>query len=112
MSYSSLEHAGLGRYGDPINPDGDLMELAKLSCLVKPGGLLIFGVPVDDDCVKMNWHRYYGPRRYPMLTECWRLVEYEDFPVRTCITNEWLQPWFIFQNLRGCLVEAPSKRFR
>ena len=33
----SLEHSGLGRYGDPFNVFGDMFEMAKLSCLVKPG---------------------------------------------------------------------------
>ena len=40
-SFSSMEHAGLGRYGDPINPSGDLMVSAQLSCLLKPGGFLV-----------------------------------------------------------------------
>lgn len=31
LSYSSLEHDGLGRYGDPINPFGDLQRLHKLA---------------------------------------------------------------------------------
>ena len=26
VSYSSLEHAGLGRYGDPLNPSADIEE--------------------------------------------------------------------------------------
>ncbi len=37
ISYSSVEHAGLGRYGDPFNFYGDLMEMARLSCVVRPG---------------------------------------------------------------------------
>lgn len=40
-SFSSVEHAGLGRYGDPLNPAGDLMVSAQLSCMLKPGGLLV-----------------------------------------------------------------------
>ncbi|CAI5494001.1 unnamed protein product, partial [Closterium sp. Naga37s-1] len=28
-SYSSLEHDGLGRYGDPLNPDGDRLRMKK-----------------------------------------------------------------------------------
>lgn len=30
VSYSSLEHDGLGRYGDPIHPNGDLMRMKKV----------------------------------------------------------------------------------
>ncbi|CAI5524367.1 unnamed protein product, partial [Closterium sp. Naga37s-1] len=31
VSFSSLEHDGLGRYGDPINPNGDLQRMQKHS---------------------------------------------------------------------------------
>jgi hypothetical protein len=37
VSFSSMEHAGLGRYGDPFNFIGDLQEMARLSCVVRPG---------------------------------------------------------------------------
>ncbi|KAK5964144.1 hypothetical protein GCK32_017207, partial [Trichostrongylus colubriformis] len=37
-SFSSIEHSGLGRYGDPIDPIGDLREVWKTSCLLKKGG--------------------------------------------------------------------------
>ena len=36
-SYSSLEHDGLGRYGDPLNPYGDMQTMVKKSCMLKPG---------------------------------------------------------------------------
>lgn len=38
FSYSSFEHDGLGRYGDPIDPWGDLKAMQRASCWVKPGG--------------------------------------------------------------------------
>ena len=31
VTYSSVEHAGLGRYGDPLDPDGDVAAMAPLS---------------------------------------------------------------------------------
>ena len=30
VSYSSLEHSGLGRYGDALNPDGDKDAVAQV----------------------------------------------------------------------------------
>ena len=36
VSFSSLEHSGLGRYGDSLNPWGDLITMAKTWCLMKP----------------------------------------------------------------------------
>ena len=29
VTYSSLEHSGMGRYGDPLNPWGDLIASAR-----------------------------------------------------------------------------------
>jgi hypothetical protein len=33
VSFSSLEHSGLGRYGDGLNPWADLITMAKGSIL-------------------------------------------------------------------------------
>lgn len=38
FSYSSLEHNGLGRYGDPLNPNADLQDVEMLTCIIRPGG--------------------------------------------------------------------------
>ena len=37
VTFSSIEHSGLGRYGDPLNPWGDLIAMAQSWCLLKPG---------------------------------------------------------------------------
>jgi len=42
---SSLEHIGLGYYGDPVYPHGDAVALAKVHTWLKPGGSLYFDVP-------------------------------------------------------------------
>ena len=44
VSFSSLEHAGLGRYGDALNPWGDILEVARAWCVTKYDGALILGV--------------------------------------------------------------------
>lgn len=31
-SYSSIEHSGLGRYGDPLDPNADLTEVTTRIC--------------------------------------------------------------------------------
>ena len=49
VTFSSLEHSGLGRYGDQLNPWGDLITMAKAWCVVKPGGLALVGVPTGLD---------------------------------------------------------------
>lgn len=71
FSISSFEHEGLGRYGDPLDPDGDLRAMREARELLKPGGILFLAVPVGRDCVVWNAHRIYGPRRLPKLLEGW-----------------------------------------
>lgn len=77
VSYSSLEHSGLGRYGDALNPWGDLIAVARAWCVARPGARLVVGVPQNSDgrdSLVWNWHRAYGPARYPYLATNWRLV--------------------------------------
>jgi hypothetical protein len=76
FSFSSLEHAGLGRYGDPLNPFGDLEAVARVWCLLRPGGTFFLAVPVGWEHVNFNGHRVYGPRRLPLLLSAgWELLE-------------------------------------
>ncbi|VDM34294.1 unnamed protein product [Toxocara canis] len=69
VSFSSIEHSGLGRYGDPLDPIGDLREMQKIQCLLKRGGLLFIGLPVGVDAVVFNAHRIYGRLRLAMMFE-------------------------------------------
>ncbi len=73
--YRSLEHDGLGRYTDPINPYGDFQTMIKISCMLKPGGLLFLDVPTNKyDAIHFNLHRLYGPIRLPLLYRYFHLV--------------------------------------
>ncbi|CAC5385158.1 unnamed protein product [Mytilus coruscus] len=40
VTFSSIEHSGLGRYGDALNPWGDIIAIARAWCVTKPGGSL------------------------------------------------------------------------
>jgi len=71
FSISSFEHDGLGRYGDPLNPDGDLEAMKSTKKILKKDALMYLSVPVGQDCVYFNVHRVYGAHRYPMLIEGW-----------------------------------------
>lgn len=56
----TVEHIGLGRYGDPIDPDGDLKAINELKRVVAPEGSLLFVVPVGKPKIMFNAHRIYS----------------------------------------------------
>ena len=74
VSFSSLEHSGLGRYGDALNPWGDIIAVARAWCVTKTGGALTIGVQYDYDheYLSFNAARWYGKIRYPYLTTNWK----------------------------------------
>jgi SAM-dependent methyltransferase len=55
-----VEHVGLGRYGDALDPDGDLKAIAELKRVLAPGGSLLFVVPVGRARIAFNAHRIYS----------------------------------------------------
>lgn len=56
----TVEHVGLGRYGDPIDPEGDVKAAKELSRVTKKGGTLIFVTPVGRPRIEFNAHRIYS----------------------------------------------------
>ena len=58
LSYSSLEHSGLGRYGDGLNPWADLIAMARAWCVLRPKARVLVGAPaVAEDTIVYNAHR-------------------------------------------------------
>ena len=75
FSMSSFDHDGLGRYGDPIDPNADLHAMEAAKTVLKPGGLLFLTIPIGPDVVVWNLHRRYGRLRLPRLLSGWEEVE-------------------------------------
>ena len=56
----TLEHIGLGRYGDPIDAMGDLKAIKQLKRVVASGGNLLIVVPIGEKAIiEFNAHRIY-----------------------------------------------------
>lgn len=55
-----VEHVGLGRYGDDINPEGDKDAIKELIRILAPGANLLFVVPVGKPRIFFNAHRVYS----------------------------------------------------
>jgi len=103
ISISSLEHDGLGRYGDPLNPEGDLDAMHDLKSMVVKNGLLFLSVPVGLDTLVWNSHRVYGAIRLPMLMKGWKVLAYYGYCKRDlkkdCGRKANHQPVFVLQNI-------------
>lgn len=65
----ALEHFGLGRYGDPIDPEGYIKGLRSLTKLLRPGGKLLLSVPIGHECIKFNSHRIFSAETIIQYTE-------------------------------------------
>lgn len=56
-----IEHIGLGRYGDPLDPAGYETAALELIRVLKPGGTLYIGTPVGQERVCFDAHRVFHP---------------------------------------------------
>lgn len=60
-SLHAAEHFGLGRYGDPVDPDACFKFMKSLQRVLAPKGRLYFAVPVGQERVEFNAHRVFAP---------------------------------------------------
>jgi hypothetical protein len=65
----AIEHFGLGRYGDPIDPVGHERGIANMVLLLKPGGIFYLSTPIGQERVEFNAHRVSDPRKVIRLVE-------------------------------------------
>lgn len=72
----TVEHIGLGRYGDPIDPLGDLKAMKELRRVLAPGGSLLFVVPIGQPKILFNAHRIYS---YEQIAEYFAGMEIVEF---------------------------------
>ncbi len=71
-----VEHIGLGRYGDTIDPFGSEKAIKELKRVLKIGGIILFSVPVDsDNKVYFNAHRAFTRKYILELFNDFKLIE-------------------------------------
>jgi SAM-dependent methyltransferase len=75
-----VEHIGLGRYGDPLDYDGDLKAIGELKRVMAKKGNLLFVVPVGKPRIVFNGHRIYG---YNQIIEYFGGMELKEFALIT-----------------------------
>ena len=59
VTFSSVEHSGLGRFGYMLYPWGDIIIISRAWCVANDGGYLTIGVPYDFD---NEYIRFNGDR--------------------------------------------------
>lgn len=60
-SLHAAEHFGLGRYGDPVDPDAAFRLMHALARVLSPAGRLYFSVPIGVERLEFNAHRVFAP---------------------------------------------------
>ena len=59
----AIEHFGLGRYGDPLNPNGHKLGFNNILRMLKPGGTLYISFPIGkSNEIHFNAHRVFHPQ--------------------------------------------------
>lgn len=64
-----IEHFGLGRYSDPLDPEGHLKGLQNIYKVIKPGGKFYFSTPIGKERINFNAHRVFNLQTLKNLFE-------------------------------------------
>lgn len=72
----SLEHFGLGRYGDPIDPEACFKCFENIQRKITDGGNLYISVPVGKERVEYNAHRIFYPKTIVDSFNKMKLIEF------------------------------------
>lgn len=99
VTYSSIEHDGLGRYGDPMNPEGDFCAMEEFSLMLRDGGWILVSVPVSQNpemgFIDRNWHRIYSAARLERLFQGFERV---GEPITGAGLKDWQnQPMYLLR---------------
>jgi SAM-dependent methyltransferase len=75
LSFSSFDHSGLGRYGDEIDPNGDIKAMKFAHSVLKNNGYMFLTIPIGPDVIVWNLHRRYGMHRLPLMLENFTVID-------------------------------------
>ncbi|MEA5526339.1 DUF268 domain-containing protein [Nodularia spumigena] len=69
-----IEHVGLGRYGDALDPQGDIKAIRELQRVTANNGHFLLVVPVGKPRVQFNAHRIYrASQLLELFKDDWKL---------------------------------------
>lgn len=71
-----IEHIGLGRYGDPLDPDGSKKAARELVRVLAQNGRLYLSTPVGCERLQFNAHRVFAPESIVSMFDGLELVDF------------------------------------
>jgi hypothetical protein len=77
-SLCALEHFGLGRYGDDVDPDGCFKAFNAIQRVVKKGGVAYISVPIGKEHLEFNAHRIFYAQT---IVDCFNKMQLLEFSV-------------------------------
>jgi Caenorhabditis protein of unknown function, DUF268 len=72
----AIEHVGLGRYGDEIDPEGPRKAADSMIRILQPSGKLYLGIPIGRERTVFNAHRVFSPSSVCRLFEALKLTDF------------------------------------
>ena len=102
----TLEHIGLGRYGDKINPDGWRTGLENMSVFLKKSGILWLSVPIGIQNIKFNSHRIFDPNTIVVEAKKYGLT-LEEFYYYYPLSNKIIQS----QNFQNDFIKISKQKY-
>lgn len=76
----TIEHIGLGRYGDSIDPEGDIKAINEIIRVTKPKGDILFVTPVGMQKIEFNGHRIYSYETVTRMFEKCEIISFSLIP--------------------------------
>ena len=97
----TIEHIGLGRYGDKIDSDADLQAISELIRVLAKGGSLLFVTPVGKPKIEFNAHRIYS---FEQITDYFKGLSLKEFTLVTDAGDyiENADPGLVAEQIYGC----------
>lgn len=99
---SSLEHFGLGRYGDEINPEACFECFGNVQKKLRGRGKLYITVPIGQERCCFNAHRVFNPLTIIKEFNKLRLVEFSYIFGRKLCRNVDVRKFDVFEDNAVC----------
>lgn len=78
LAVSTIEHVGLGRYGDPIDSNGDENAIKEIRRIMTNGGFFLMTVPFGKITINKT-HRVYNEELLQSLLNKFNIINIEYF---------------------------------